>query len=278
MSVNSATLPPQEQLLARLNEPRTVDALNRLLDRLDVLAFSVEMMDSFFRRSSEVADSIADSVAEVRDSALQEPTGDFLGKIPALARASVKIAETTASPAFERLLESGLLERLAEPHTIENLKSLLDQLDVAAFTLQALDGFLRRSDVIANSIADSVREIRNVAPEAASLVKNLQELAADLLKLLQAGRRLAASGLLDKLDELADAGLTLSAVGMFERQTVTALGEVGRLASQSYDEAKQVPARRIGLIGILRLLNDPAIQPALTLLIETTRRFGEKMK
>ena len=278
MSVNSATLSPQEQLLARLNEPRTVDALNRLLDRLDVLAFSVEMMDSFFRRSSEVADSIADSVAEVRDSALQEPTGDFLGKIPALARASVKIAETTASPAFERLLESGLLERLAEPHTIENLKSLLDQLDVAAFTLQALDGFLRRSDVIANSIADSVREIRDVAPESSSLVKNLQELASDLLKLLQAGRRLAASGLLDKLDELADAGLTLSAVGMFERQTVTALGEVGRLASQSYDEAKQVPARRIGLIGILRLLNDPAIQPALTLLVETTRRFGEKMK
>jgi uncharacterized protein YjgD (DUF1641 family) len=363
----TASLSPSEQLQARLAEPRTVEALNRLLDRLDVLAFSAEMMDSFFRRSSEVADSVADSVAEVRQLAKNETGSDFLDKIPAFARAGVRVAETTTSPAFERLLESGLLERLAEPRTIESLKSLLDQLEVAAFSLQALDGFLRRADVIANSIADSVEEIRGRAPvESGSLVEklpqlaatgaqlaevaqkpefnnllslvdkvgkpetieklgalldkldlavfalnamdgvlrrgpevtdsmaaglgelrklapeldidNLQQLASDMVKLLQAGRRLAASGLLDKLDELSDAGLTLSEAGMFDKQVVTALGEVGRLAAQSYWEAKKVPAKRVGVLGMMRLLNDPAAQPAFNLLTEATRRFGDKIK
>ena len=45
-----APLSPQEQLQARLSDPRTIGALNRLPDRLDLIAFSVEKMDGFLRR------------------------------------------------------------------------------------------------------------------------------------------------------------------------------------------------------------------------------------
>lgn len=275
----TATLSAQEQLQARLSEPRTVEALNRLLDKLDVLAFSVEMMDGFFHRSSEVADSVAESVAEARQIAGQENSGAFLDKIPALARSGVKVAAVTASPAFERLLDSGLLERLAEPRTIESLKALLDQLELAAFSLQSLDGLLRRADVISGSVADSVAEIRESSGLTPGLdPENLQQLVADMLKLLQAGRRLAASGLLDKLEELADAGLTLSHSGMLDRQVVTALGEIGRMASETYVEARKAPVKRVGMLGLIRLLNDPAAQPALSLIAEATRRYSDKIK
>ena len=45
-------LPPapvtaQEQLLARLGEEKTVDALNRLLDRLEVITFVADALDGF---------------------------------------------------------------------------------------------------------------------------------------------------------------------------------------------------------------------------------------
>lgn len=39
-----------EQLHDRLNDPKTADALNRLLDRLDVVAFAAESMEGFISR------------------------------------------------------------------------------------------------------------------------------------------------------------------------------------------------------------------------------------
>jgi hypothetical protein len=363
----SATLTPQEQLQARLADPRTIDSLNRLLDRIDVLAFSAEMMDSFLQRSPQIIDSMAETVGDARTLAEQSGGAGLLEKFPMLARAGVKAAETATSPAFERLLASGLLERLADPRTIDSLKSLLDRLEVAAFTLQALDGLLQRADVIANSIADSVAEIRETGtydavglveklPQMAaagadlaelsqkpefknltSLVEkvgkpetieklgalvekldlavfaldaldgfirrgpdfteaiaagvdelrqsspgidttNVQKLASDMLKLLVAGQKLVASGLLDKLDELANTGLMLSKAGMFEPRVVNTLGEVGRIASESYAAARKAPSKRLGMLGMLRLLNDPAAQPALSLLAEATREFGNKIR
>ena len=40
--------------------------------------------------------------------------------------------------------------RLADPHTVESLNALLDKLDVAVFSLNALDGFLRRGEEVAS--------------------------------------------------------------------------------------------------------------------------------
>ena len=48
-----------EQLHDRLNDPKTADALNRLLDRLDVVAFAAESMEGFISRGEVIADSVA---------------------------------------------------------------------------------------------------------------------------------------------------------------------------------------------------------------------------
>ncbi|MBX9604489.1 MAG: DUF1641 domain-containing protein [Bryobacteraceae bacterium] len=174
---------PQEQLQARLADPRTVNALNRLLDRLDVIAGSVEMVESFLQRGSDIADNVAESVASLRTPG-GDDTAQLFGKLPTLARAGMKVASVAESEAFDRLLQSGLLDRLSAPGTLEALNALLDKLPLVAFSMEALEGFCKRGDEVANSIADSVADIRSLkSPEVANVVERLPQIASATVQL-----------------------------------------------------------------------------------------------
>jgi uncharacterized protein YjgD (DUF1641 family) len=205
MSNGIAELPtPQEELQARLADPRVVNALNRLLDKLDVVAASVEMADGFIRRSSDIADNVSDSVAEIRQTGGGE-AAHFIGKLPAIARASVKVADAADSPSFDRLLESGLLNRLAAPETIAGMTVLLDKLDLMVFAVQAVDGFLRRGDDVANSIAESVAELRKVkSPEIANVIGHIPQLATAGVQLAEATQAPEFNNLLGLVKDLGN--------------------------------------------------------------------------
>lgn len=277
MSPDTSLAPsPQEQLQARLSDPRTVEALNRLLDRLDLIAFSAEMMDGFLRRGNEVADSVAEGVADVRKMVGDGPGAELLCKLPALARAGVRVADAADSPAFDRLLNSGLLEKLADPSTLNSLNILVEKLELAAFLLTAVDGFLKRGNEVADSLAAGVADLRMTAPEMGP--DQMREMIGDFLILVETGHKIVKSGLLAKIEELTGAGLLLSQAGMFDPKVVNTLGEVGRMASESYAEAKAAPKQIAGLLDLWRLFRDPEAQPALSLAFEMTRRFGQKIK
>ncbi|MDN5272852.1 hypothetical protein QTO31_12820 [Chloroflexus sp. MS-CIW-1] len=53
-------------LLERLNEPQTAAALHLLLDKAELLAFSVSAVDSLLQRGETIADNVAASVHELR--------------------------------------------------------------------------------------------------------------------------------------------------------------------------------------------------------------------
>jgi len=59
IAVPSEPSAAQEQLLARLSEEKTIDALNRLLDRLDVIAFTADALSGFLSRADVVAEYLA---------------------------------------------------------------------------------------------------------------------------------------------------------------------------------------------------------------------------
>lgn len=90
-SIHAST--PQEQPQARLADPHTIDALNQFLDRVDVIAASVEMVDGFLRRSSEVADKVSESLEEIRGQVDHEEI-HLIEKLPKLARAGSRPAES----------------------------------------------------------------------------------------------------------------------------------------------------------------------------------------
>lgn len=259
ISLSPTHSPAQEQLLARLADEKTADALNRLLDRLDVIAFVAEALDGFLGRANVVADSVAASMADLRKMAGDSGTSGVVDSIPKLAKAGVKLADATENPAFTRLMESGLLEKLGDEKTIGSLKALIERLELAVFTLEALEGWLRRGDDIAQALAQGAEDLRGVAPNI------------DVQKVRE---------VLTAMPTLVDAGKTLIASGMLEPKTVHVLGTIGRSAAQSYDEAKSHsrPSRQLGVFGLMRELKDPDVNRALDFLLRVAKAYGQSLK
>lgn len=265
----------QERLQARLADPHTVDSLNRLLDHVDTLSASMEMLEGFLRRGDQIADNVSDSIEELRAGDASGAT-QFVEKIPDLARAGTKMADVANSTAVERLLQSGLLERLADPHTIAGLTTVLDKLDLLAFAATSVDEFLRRGDEIADSAADSMDDVRRLTSSVN--LEQVKGVAAALPQLTAAGHKFVQSGLLDQVSTLSNAGMTLAKAGFFEPKTVSLLAEMGKAAAESYDKAKAAPQKHYGVFDLLRVLKDPSIQKTLNVVIEASRQFGSNVR
>lgn len=84
-----------------------------------------------------------------------------------------------------------LLERLSEPRTAEALHHLLDHAELLAYSAGALDGFIRRGELIADNVAASIDDVRQIIPpesgaylgELAALGKELPALTATATQL-----------------------------------------------------------------------------------------------
>ncbi len=251
---STAVLTPQERLQERLADPNTVDALHRLLDRLDVIVFTAEALEGFLRRAEVVADSVAQGVADLRKISGEEGGAEMVGNLPRMMRAGGELAERFERPEMRRLLDSGLLESLAEPNTLTALKALLGKLELVSFLLDGLDGFLSRSDTWIESVAAGVADLKQAAPEI------------DGEKI----RKVVAT-----LPSLVDAGTVLSEAGMFDPKTVQVLADVGRTVAASHDEIRQAPPQRaIGVFDLLRALRDPEIQSSVRLALYVAKRYG----
>jgi len=264
----------QERLQARLADPRTADALERLLDKLDVVAFGVEAIDEFLRRSDQIAESLASSVRELKAAGGQggqQTAADFVSALPQLARVSTQFAAATETPAFRNLVESALLEKLGDPQTIANLEMVLSKLELAAFAMQAIDGFIQRGDVITESIAGGLKDVRQLAGSIDfEKLKVLPQLLDSLPKLLE-------SGMLDDLEKLTAVGKSVVGSGLLDPKLVATLADVGRMLNTSFEEARSAPPRTLGIFALARELRDPDVNRSIVLLLEVARRFGQKL-
>lgn len=275
LSNATVALTPHQELQARLADPRTVESLNRLLDRLDIVSSTIDMFTGFLERGPELADNISEGVEELRGQETIHAT-DLIGKLPALANAGARMADVANSPSFDRLIESGLLEKLTDPRTMENLSLLLEKLDLVAFTVKALDEFLRRGDAVADSISDSIGDLRNLVSSVDT--NQIKVLTTELPQLVEAGRQLIASGLLSRMSELTEAGMLLSKAGFFDPKTVTPLAEMGQLAAESYVAAKAAPPQKqYGVFDLMKLLKEPGVQKSIQIMVEMSRQFGRKI-
>ena len=271
----TAVSTPQEQLQARLSDPQTVTSLNRLLDHLDTISASVEMLEGFLRRGNEIADNVSSTVDDFRGQG--EQAVGFVEKLPGLAKAGTKLADVANTPSFDALLKSGLLERLADPATISGLTDLLDKLPLLTFAADAVDGFLRRGDEIADSAADSMGDLKTLVSSFDINLDQVKGITAALPELTTAGHEVVKSGLLNQVSTLSTAGMTLANAGFFEPKTVGLLAEMGKAAADSYDQAKSAPKQHYGVFDLMKVLKDPSIQKTLNIAIEASKRFGSKL-
>tara|TARA_R110002049_G_scaffold285698_4_gene466949 strand:- start:66523 stop:67353 length:831 start_codon:yes stop_codon:yes gene_type:complete len=90
-----------------------------------------------------------------------------------------------------------LRERLNDPKVAEGLNRLLDRIDLVSFAVESMDGFISRSEVISESVASAVGEVKGLTNGKTAEMLNKAP------QLLQTGSRLTeAAGDLD-VDELS---------------------------------------------------------------------------
>jgi hypothetical protein len=273
----SSTLTPQEQLQARLSDPKIIDALNRLLDRAELLAFSADALDGLIRRGDTITESLGSMVSNAKNAGMPPELMQVAGKLPQLARAGIQVSSAMDKPEFTALLNSGILEQLGNPSTIESLKLRLSKLELLAFVAKALDEFLQRGDTLMDSVGESLGDLRKLTSSVD--LSKLRALADELPGLLDAGSEMIKAGLPDKLRQLADAGATVVDSGMLDPATVKVLAENGKIAAASYVEARTAPKQEIkGIFALLGALRDPAIQPALSFFIQFMKSYSKRVK
>lgn len=266
-----------ESLLMRLEDQATLAALHKLLDRIDVVAFAAEAVDGVIRRGDTIADSIGDSVKDIRKlAATAEPLAGLASQIPQLAATGEKVAALTQTSAFQNLIDSGLLQRLGEPATITQLHSLLDQLELVAFSVKLLDGFIRRGEQLVDNIAGLVGEARKAGnPINSDDLKVLNETAQGLLG---AARQLQQEGALAELPKLTDTLVHLLQSGIFDPNTVRSLAEVGNLATRSYINTKNSKPEPLGPLGIWKAMSDPDVQRSLGFMLGMAKQYGQLIR
>jgi len=207
-------------------------------------------------------------------------------KLPNLARAGLDLADLAASPAFGRLLSSGLLERLAEPKTMEALNTVLDHLDLVSLGLQSADELLRRSEQITENISDSIAEVVRSKP-AIDLgkidfskidFKRIGEVVESLPVLMDLALQISRSGLLDHARKLVDTMNELQGAGVFEHNTVAVVGEMGSAAVVAHDKKEFAANAPAGIFGLLGALKDPDLQASLGFGIAFAKNYGRKLR
>jgi len=187
------------------------------------------------------------------------------------------MANTVDKPEVAAHLDSGLLEQLGKPETIEALKLVLSKIDVLAFAVQAADEFFRRGDVITDNIGETLGELRKVS--ASVDFEKVRTVAAQLPALLDEGDAMIKFGTPAKLKKIADAGAIVVDSGMLKSATVALLAQAGRIVASSFIETQAAPRKDIkGVFDLLAVMKDPRIQHAMGFFVEFMKRYSEKLR
>ena len=269
-------------LQARLNEPQTAAALNRLLDRIETLEQTVG-------RLADVLEQAPGMVAMVGD----------------MADETVRQAAARGVHVEERLKTAlALAERLTAEETAVKLNQLLDLADQLPGTLammgDMMDETIRRAasngvDIEARLRAGLTMAEKLTAPEMMAKLDQLLAMADQAPGMIammgdivdESIRRAGESGINIEamVRQGARAGAKFSALmeseefdalmesGILDPEAVASVGKVGRalIASQ------QQPLEPVGLFGLLSAMRDPNMQRALGFLATFGAEFGKQI-
>lgn len=147
-----------------------------------------------------------------------------------------------------------LADKLNDPVVANALTSLLDRADLIAVLVDSLDGFIARTEVIGDSLADGFSEMRNTVAGNESL----QKVSADVPRILDTATRLVSSDLMDP--------------AAVDRISVLARGLV-----RGGDTYERNPVEIGGALALLKLLKDPDINRAISYFATVAKAMGQEI-
>lgn len=277
MPATTAEASSSEQLLSRLNDPAVAAGLSRLLDKLDLASFALDSMDGFLRRGEVIADSVGESLNELKQSHPRF-ADELLQDAPRRFATGAKLADAAGEMDIDELSRSHVLARLTDPATLAAVNRLLDQLPLLAFLAEAVEELIGRSETIAENVAGAVDEL-HLRDKGGGLDKLLLFIGA-LPRVTEAGEKLLASGLMDRnFGKVVDAGVTMVESGMLDEQVVGILGDLGKKFAETFREVSSKPVEPVGgLFATLRATKDPDVQKSVGFAFALAKAFAKHLK
>lgn len=162
-----------------------------------------------------------------------------------------------------------VIARLDDPRIASSLSLILDHADLLATLIVGLDSLLRRADVISDSLASGVAEIRDLAAAG-----NGQRPwpSVDLAAVSDSITRLSAAAVdaTPALDRLLHSPLT-------DPQTAGVLAEIGEALLEGKQAVAADPRGPKGVLALMRVTKDPDVSRGLGFMIQIARAFGKRL-
>ncbi|MDO5503931.1 MAG: DUF1641 domain-containing protein [Actinomycetia bacterium] len=189
---------------------------------------------------------------------------------------TLETTETGTDPATSVASDPAaqLAERLSDPGVANSLNTLLDHVDLLALLVSGLDQLVARSDVIGDSLAAGLAELRGVSESAgagvdiAGIATSGGQLASVLPKLAPQLVAVVESGAVDKA--LATLEVSTEALPQVEMLAETLQKGTARFETD--------PVTVGGPVSLVRQLRDPEISTALSYLLTMAKTLGAELR
>lgn len=281
--MDSITTNGSPHLEARLNNPETALALNRLLDRMDALESAMQQLSVTIGQGPRMVAMLGDMVDDAYRTA---------------AASGINLEERAHKGLH-------LLNRLTEPQMVERVEGLLTLAEQAP-GLAAMAG-----DMIDNAYRSAAQQGIDLEARATTALQLLNHLTEPkLVQQLEGLLALAAQapGFLAMTGDVVDEALrnantagvdietmvkqsgvavqrfsnlmcspeftTLMDSGMLDPKAVKLLGQ----AATALVESQQQHPQKIGPVGLLGALRDPDVQKALGFFMTFAKAFGQRIE
>lgn len=162
-----------------------------------------------------------------------------------------------------------VIARLDDPRIASSLSLILDHADLLATIIIGLDGLVRRAEVIGDSLASGVAEVRDLA---ASSNGQRPWPSIDLAAVSDSITRLSAAAVdaTPALDRLLHSPLT-------DPQTAEVLAEIGEALLEGKRAAAADPRGPKGVFALMRVTKDPDVSRGLGFMVQIARAFGKRL-
>lgn len=166
--------------------------------------------------------------------------------------------------------------KLDDPRVAESLDSLLDHADLLAILVSSLDGLIRRSDVIGESLASAVREFKGDV-DGASLAQSVPGIES-LRSVDLTGLAASFAMLSGKVIEVTPALDSLLSSRLTDPQATEVLTQLGAALVEAKDATAQSQEGPKGFFGILKAAKDPDVARGLGFMILVAKSFGRQLR
>ncbi|MEO1443182.1 MAG: DUF1641 domain-containing protein [Chloroflexota bacterium] len=159
-----------------------------------------------------------------------------------------------------------LLERLNDPQTAAALNSILDNLELIAFSVSAMDGFLQRGDAVIEAVSSGVRDVKESLPSEQIDLLTSPDFVPQMTELLKTGAQLAQITQSEEFQALLQSGVLAP-------ETLKVVGQAG----DALVESKNADIEPPGILDLFRALRDPDVIASLGFLLAFSKAFGKKL-